>query len=106
MTPLIVAILALIIGLALVLRGRGMRRSLGLTDARTLDLDGRNLYSARYGLAGRPDRVVLENGHAIPEEWKSGSRVYDSHKAQMAVYFPVHPTKAYLAWWMARILSL
>src|SRR4051794_18841335 len=80
----ILAVLALIIGLALVLRGRGMRSRRGLGQGRTLNLDSRNLYSRRYGLAGRPDRII-EGG--IPEEWKSARRVYDSHRAQMGVYF-------------------
>ena len=84
MNPAILAVLALIIGLALVLRGRGMRSRRGLGPGKTLDLDSRNLYSRRYGLAGRPDRVI-EGG--IPEEWKSALRLHDSHRAQMAVYF-------------------
>jgi CRISPR-associated exonuclease Cas4 len=84
MNPWILAVLALIIGLALVLRGRGMRSRRGLGQGRTLDLDSRNLYSRRHGLAGRPDRII-EGG--IPEEWKSARRVYDSHRAQMGVYF-------------------
>src|SRR3954453_11079217 len=84
MSPWILAVLAFIIGLALVLRGRGMRSRRGLGQGRTLDLDSRNLFSHRYGLAGRPDRII-DGG--IPEEWKSARRVYDSHRAQMGVYF-------------------
>ena len=84
MNPTILAVLALIIGLAFVLRGRGIRQRRGLGQGRTLDLDSRNLYSRRYGLAGRPDRII-EGG--IPEEWKSSRRLYDSHRAQMGVYF-------------------
>jgi CRISPR-associated exonuclease Cas4 len=42
------------------------------------------LNSRRYGLAGRPDRIIEGN---IPEEWKSSLRVHDSHRAQMGVYF-------------------
>jgi CRISPR-associated exonuclease Cas4 len=84
MTPWLIPILALIIGLALLLRGRGIRSHRGLTQARTLDLDSRDLFSRRYGLAGRPDRLVEGN---IPEEWKSSRRLYPSHRAQMGVYF-------------------
>jgi len=84
MNPWILAVLALIIGLALVLRGRGIRSRRGLGQGRTLDLDSRNLYSRHHGLAGRPDRII-EGG--IPEEWKSARRVYDSHRAQMGAYF-------------------
>jgi CRISPR-associated exonuclease Cas4 len=83
----LIALSTLAIGLLLVLAGRGMRRLRGLGEGRTLDLDGRNLYSARYGLAGRPDRIVEEGGLPIPEEWKSTRRVYDSHRAQMGTYF-------------------
>lgn len=81
---MVVAIITLLLGLLLILSGRRIRSRRGLTNAATLDLDGRNLYSARYHLAGRPDRVIKGN---IPEEWKSSLRVYDSHRAQLAVYF-------------------
>ena len=87
MTPWLAFILLFAIGLAMVLRGRGVRSRRGLSHGRTLDLDGRNLYSARYGLAGRPDRVFDDGGMPIPEEWKSARRVHDSHRAQMGVYF-------------------
>lgn len=87
MNPWLLAILALIIGLALVLRGRVHRSRRGLGHGRTLALDNRTLYSGRHGLAGRPDRIVSEGGVPIPEEWKSARRVFDSHKAQMGVYF-------------------
>jgi hypothetical protein len=87
MTPWIAFILLFAIGLAMVLRGRGVRSRRGLSQGRTLDLDGRNLYSARYGLAARPDRVFDDGGMPIPEEWKSARRVHDSHRAQMGVYF-------------------
>jgi len=80
----LIASVALAVGLLLILGGRGMRQRRGLTDAPTLDLDGRTLYSARYGLAGRPDRIVEGN---IPEEWKSARRVWPSHRAQLGVYF-------------------
>jgi CRISPR-associated exonuclease Cas4 len=87
MTPWIAFILLLAIGLAMVLRGRGVRTRRGLSQDPTIDLDGRNLYSARYGLAGRPDRVFDDGGTPIPEEWKSARQVHDSHRAQMGVYF-------------------
>jgi CRISPR-associated exonuclease Cas4 len=87
MTPWFAFVLLLSIGLAMVLRGRGMRSRRGLSEGRTIDLDGRNLYSSRYGLAGRPDRIFDDGGVSIPEEWKSARRVHDSHRAQMGVYF-------------------
>ncbi len=79
-----VIVAALVIGLLLIVFGRTARRDRGLGRSRTLALDNRTLYSARLGLVGRPDRIVEGN---IPEEWKSGSRVYDSHRAQLAAYF-------------------
>lgn len=85
--PLIYLLLALAVGILLLFSGRKIRSRRGLTDARTLDLDDRNLFSARLGLTGRPDRVIKENGVPVPEEWKSSRRVHDSHKVQLAVYF-------------------
>ncbi len=82
MVPLLT--LALIIGLLLILSGRATRTRHGLTQGRTLALDNRTLYSATYGLAGRPDRILA--GY-VPEEWKPGSRVYPSHRAQLGTYF-------------------
>ena len=79
-----IAAVALLIGFLLILAGKSGRERRGLADAPTVALDNRTLYSARYGLAGRPDRIV--EGH-IPEEWKSARRLYDSHRAQIAVYF-------------------
>jgi hypothetical protein len=86
----LIALAALIIGVLLMLAGKFGRQSRGLTDARTLDLDNRLLYSSRYRLSGRPDRIV-EGG--IPEEWKSGNRVFDSHRAQLGCYFIGLPQK-------------
>lgn len=83
MTPWLI-LAALAVGVLLILAGKSARQSRGLTDARTVALDDRTLYSRRHGLSGRPDRI-LEGG--IPEEWKSGGRVYDSHRAQIGTYF-------------------
>ena len=79
-----ITVAVLVLGFLLNLAGKSTRQKLALTDATTLDLDDRGLDSWRLGLAGRPDRIV--EGH-IPEEWKSSLRVYDSHRAQLAVYF-------------------
>jgi CRISPR/Cas system-associated exonuclease Cas4 (RecB family) len=84
MTAFPIAIAALIVGILLLLGGRGLRRGHGLGQGRTTSLDNRTLYSSRLGLAGRPDRII--DGQ-IPEEWKSGNRVDDSHVAQLATYF-------------------
>jgi CRISPR/Cas system-associated exonuclease Cas4 (RecB family) len=50
-------------------------------------LDNVLLTSPRYGLTGRPDRLVRTGDIVIPEEWKSARRVSDGHRAQMGVYF-------------------
>ena len=79
-----IALATLLIGFWLILAAKSGRERRGLTDARSVALDNRTLYSARMGLAGRPDRILEGN---IPEEWKSGNRVYDSHRAQLGCYF-------------------
>jgi hypothetical protein len=74
-TPWIVAIavLGLLLGLVLVLLGRGMRQRRGLGGGKTVSLDRVTLTSRRLRLAGRPDRLIKVNGTIIPEEWKSSS---------------------------------
>ncbi len=53
-----IALAALLIGLFLIRSGKAVRSRRGLTDAPTAALDHRTLYSARLGLAGRPDRII------------------------------------------------
>jgi CRISPR-associated exonuclease Cas4 len=81
------AFLALLLGLWLMLAGRGMRRRWGLGGGKTVSLDRVTLASHRLGLTGRPDRLIKENGSIIIEEWKSARRVWPNHRAQMGVYF-------------------
>ena len=67
------AVLELLLGLVLVLLGRGMRQRPGLGQdgvARQFTLTSRH-----YGLTGRPDRLVKGGGTVIIEEWKSGRAV-------------------------------
>jgi hypothetical protein len=61
MTPFIAAVLALIIGLALVLRGRIYRSSRGLGQGRTVALDNRTLYSRRVPFYRRIVGTQLNN---------------------------------------------
>jgi CRISPR-associated exonuclease Cas4 len=82
-----IAIAAFVVGIVLILVGKSTRQHSGLTDAATVDLDTRVLYSARYGLTGRPDRLFREGQFVIPEEWKSSHQVYDNHRAQLGCYF-------------------
>jgi CRISPR-associated exonuclease Cas4 len=81
------AFFALMLGLWLMLAGRGMRQRRGLASGKTISLDRVTLTSHRLGLTGRPDRLIKTDGTIIPEEWKSSRRVWPSHRAQMAVYF-------------------
>ena len=81
------AFLALLLGLWLMLAGRGMRRRRGLGGGKTVSLDRLTLTSHRLGLTGRPDRLIKADGTIIVEEWKSSRQVWPSHRAQMGVYF-------------------
>ncbi len=65
------ASLALLLGLWLMLVGRGLRRRRGLGDGATVSLDNVTLTSHRLGLTGRPDRLIKTGGTIIPEEWTS-----------------------------------
>jgi hypothetical protein len=67
------AVLALLLGLWLMLAGRGMRQHRGLGGGKTVSLDNVTLTSLRPGLTGRPDRLIKGGGTLIPEEWNSWS---------------------------------
>jgi CRISPR-associated exonuclease Cas4 len=81
------AVLAVLLGLVLLLTGRGMRRRRGLGGGKTLSLDRVTLTSRRLALTGRPDRLIRTGGTVIIEEWKSARQVRPWHRAQMGVYF-------------------
>jgi CRISPR-associated exonuclease Cas4 len=83
----VTAAVALLLGLWLMLVGRGMRQRRGLGSGETVSLDRVTLTSYRLGLTGRPDRLIREGGMVIPEEWKSSRSVWPNHKAQLGVYF-------------------
>lgn len=85
-----------LIGLALILAGVGVlilvvagqgRTKRGLGEGKTLALDDVTLFSERYGLVGRPDRIVRDGELLIPEEWKSSKRVSERHRLQLGAYF-------------------
>lgn len=80
-------VLALLVGLVMVLAGRGIRQRRGLGGGTTVSLDRVTLTSHRLGLTGRPDRLIKVDGTIIPEEWKSGTTLRPWHRAQMGVYF-------------------
>lgn len=54
------AVLALLFGLVLLAEGQSVRRRLGLGQGRTVALDDRLLISERFGLSGRPDRLIWQ----------------------------------------------
>jgi CRISPR-associated exonuclease Cas4 len=78
------AVLALLLGLWLMLVGRGMRQRRGLGGGTTVSLDRVTLTSHRLGLTGR---LVKRDGTIIVEEWKSSRSVWTNHRAQLGVYF-------------------
>ena len=80
-------VLALLVGLWLMLAGRGMRRRRGLGGGKTVSLDRVTLTSHRLGLTGRPDRLIKGDGSIIVEEWKSARTLRPWHRAQMGGYF-------------------
>src|SRR4051812_44671599 len=69
----VAAVLALLLGLWLMLGGRGIRRRRGLGGGKTVSLDKVTLTSHRLGLTGRPDRLIKADGSIFVEEWKSSS---------------------------------
>ena len=83
----LVGLVLLALGVFLVIRaGRG-RAVQGLGKGKTLALDNVTLFSERLGLVGRPDRLVKDGEHVIPEEWKSSKRLGQGHKLQLGAYF-------------------
>jgi CRISPR/Cas system-associated exonuclease Cas4 (RecB family) len=86
-TPWLAAALLLLLGLLLIVYGRGVRQRRGLGGGRTVSLDRVTLTSFRLGLTGRPDRLIKTGGTVIPEEWKSTRALRSWHRAQMGVYF-------------------
>jgi CRISPR-associated exonuclease Cas4 len=83
----VAAVLALLLGLWLMLAGRGMRQRRGLGGGKTVSLDRVTLTSRRLGLTGRPDRLIKTDGTIIVEEWKSARTLRPWHRAQMGCYF-------------------
>ena len=77
----------LLLGVWLASRGKTIRQEHGLSGGRTILLDNVTLVSQRFGLMGRPDRIVRDADSLIVEEWKSSRVVRWSHIAQLGVYF-------------------
>ena len=82
-----VALVLALLGLFLVVISKRGRAARGLGVGPTVALDDVTLFSERFKLVGRPDRIVRHGETLIPEEWKSAKRVSDGHKLQLGVYF-------------------
>lgn len=96
---MIIAFALLLIAVACLLLAKFLRRRSGLPEGEivyedTSGDDGEVLFSANYGLRGKPDYLLeVEDGDGlVPVEVKSGQaprngRPYPSHLMQLAVYF-------------------
>ena len=85
---LFVALVLGLLGLLLVVLATRGRAERGLGTGETVALDDRTLFSERFGLVGRPDRIEQEGEFLIPEEWKpTAKRVYPGHRLQLGAYF-------------------
>ncbi len=93
---LILALSALLLGLALLWWSGRSRRSLGIPSGRVIYADTRRwgpveepLYDPALGLTGRPDYLVRQRGRLIPVEVKSSrapDEPYEGHIYQLAAY--------------------
>jgi CRISPR-associated exonuclease Cas4 len=82
-----VAFATLLIGFILVWWASHSRELRGLGAGKTVALDDLTLYSERLKLAGRPDRIVRQGEHLIPEEWKpSAKRAHPGARLQIGAY--------------------
>lgn len=88
MAMLSLALVVLLVGAWLVWSALRARTRRGLGTGETVALDDLVLYSEKLMLVGRPDRIVRQGDHYIPEEWKpSAKRVYPGHRLQLGCYF-------------------
>ncbi len=91
-----IAIILAVLAILLLLLGRGQRRKTGLPAGRVVYTDTRAwgkleqpLFDPLYGLTGKPDYLVEQNGVSIPIEVKSGwapDAPHESHLYQLAAY--------------------
>src|SRR5262249_31313835 len=63
------------------------RTDRGLGSGETVALDDVTPFSEKYGLVGRPDRLLRQGGTIIPEEWKSSKRGSDGGRLPLRGYF-------------------
>jgi CRISPR-associated exonuclease Cas4 len=76
-----------VLGLLLVVLASKLRGAAGFAGGETIALDDVTHYSERLKIVGRPDRLVRQGEHLIPEEWKpSAKRVYPGHRLQLGTY--------------------
>ena len=97
MSSLFITVALLVIAVACGLGAKLLRRRSGLPGGEivyedTSGADSEVLFSARYGLRGKPDYLLEEDGGLVPVEVKSSAaprngKPYPSHLMQLAVYF-------------------
>src|SRR4051812_46498841 len=71
---LLVALVLVLLGVLLVWSSFKARKRRGLGPGETVALDDVQLFSERLRLVGRPDRIVRQGEHYIPEEWKLSAK--------------------------------
>jgi len=96
MYPLLFALLLALVGLAILWYSRRQQAATGLPTGEIVYADtgawqrcAQPLFSARYGLAGKPDYVVDEGGRVAPVEVKPGRvapQPYEGDILQVAAY--------------------
>jgi CRISPR-associated exonuclease Cas4 len=88
MAYLVATALALaVLGFLLVVVSSHLRGASGFAGGETVALDDITLFSEGLKLVGRPDRLVKQGEHLIPEEWKPlAKRVYPGHRLQLGAY--------------------
>ena len=88
---LLIALIAALLYLSVIFNRSRKRFAIPQGDAVYGDLkaEGRILRSSRYGLTGKPDKVVQNKDLVIPYEYKSTDAVSprEGHMLQMAAYF-------------------
>ena len=81
-----VSLAVIVLAAAILFLAIRYRRRAGFGGGHTISHDNITLRSKRYGLVGRPDRIVRRGKQIIVEDKKRSMRIYESHRVQMGVY--------------------
>lgn len=98
-SALLLALLALVAGVVILIYAHKLSKRIerhsrvvysdGVRLKPAKGISGESLVSQRYGIAGKPDQIIMEGGYYIPVELKSSSRPrkpYRGHVLQLAAY--------------------